>query len=169
MKSWNNIKIVSIIFTIILINIVSYYHFFRIDVTNDKKYSLSKETKELLKSIDDIIYFKIYLHGDIPIEYKKLANETKYMLNEFRAYSKLIEYEFIDPSSLQNEDYKVSLQEELYNKGISPIPHRNYQNNKMEEFFIFPGIIGLYKSNETTISLINETFFLIYRLIFAIH
>ena len=157
MKSWNNIKIVFIVFTIILINIVSYYHFFRIDVTNDKKYSLSKETKELLKSIDDIIYFKIYLHGDIPIEYKKLANETKYMLNEFRAYSKLIEYEFIDPSSLQNEDYKVSLQEELYNKGISPIPHRNYQNNKMEEFFIFPGIIGLYKSNETTVSLINET------------
>ena len=157
MKFLNNISTFLIVIVLILFNIVGSYYFFRIDLTKDKKYSISKETKEILRNIDDIIYFKIYLHGDIPIEYKKLEDETQYMLNEFRAYSKFIEYDFIDPSALQNEDYKVSLQEELYRKGIPPIPHRNYENSKIEEFYIFPGILASYKSKEHSISLVNQT------------
>ena len=157
MKFLNNISTSLIVIVLILINLVGSYYFFRIDLTKDKKYSISKETKEILRNIDDIIYFKIYLHGDIPIEYKKLEDETQYMLNEFRAYSKFIEYDFIDPSALQNEDYKVSLQEELYRKGIPPIPHRNYENSKIEEFYIFPGILASYKSKEYSISLVNQT------------
>jgi len=157
MKFLNNISTFLIVIVLILINLVGSYYFFRIDLTKDKKYSISKETKEILRNIDDIIYFKIYLHGDIPIEYKKLEDETQYMLNEFRAYSKFIEYDFIDPSALQNEDYKVSLQEELYRKGIPPIPHRNYENSKIEEFYIFPGILASYKSKEYSISLVNQT------------
>jgi len=140
-----------------LINIAGSYYFFRIDLTKEKKYSISYSTKKLLSNLDDIIYFKIYLHGEMPIEYKKLANETKYLLDELRVYSKYIQYEFIDPSSIKNEEYKSSLQEELYNKGITPIPERNYTKTKIEEFLIFPGIIASYKSKETNISLINET------------
>jgi len=157
MTTSTNISSILIITILILINLISSYHFFRIDLTDERKYSISEETKAVLRNLDDIIYFKVYLHGDIPVEYKKLEHETKYMLNEFRAYSKYIEYDFIDPSSLENENYKTSLQEELYRKGISPIPHRNYQNTKMEEFFLFPGILASYKSKEHTISLINET------------
>ena len=77
---------------LILINIVSSYYFTRVDLTNDNRYSISKETQNLIKEIDDIIYFKIYLHGNIPMEYKNLSKEVKYMLNELRAYSKYICY-----------------------------------------------------------------------------
>jgi len=157
MSFWNNISRILVVVVLILVNLVGSYYFFRIDLTNDRKYSIAKETKEILRNIDDIIYFKIYLHGEIPLEYKKLEDETKYMLHEFRAYSKYIEYEFIDPGSLQNEDYKISLQEELYRKGIPPIPHRNYENSKIEEYFIFPGILASYKSKEYSISLVNQT------------
>ena len=38
------------------------------------------------------------------------------MLNELKAYSKYIEYDFIDPSALENNEYKIALQEELYKK-----------------------------------------------------
>tara|TARA_B100000902_G_C27309299_1_gene917396 strand:+ start:326 stop:1909 length:1584 start_codon:yes stop_codon:yes gene_type:complete len=126
-------------------------------MTQEKKYSLSKETKELLNNLEDIIYLKIYLHGEIPIEYKKLENEIKYMVNEFRAYSKFIEYEFIDPNAIQNDEYRVNLQEQLYKKGIYPVPIRNYDKTKMEQFLIFPGIIASHISKETTISLINQS------------
>tara|TARA_B100000700_G_scaffold314207_1_gene400430 strand:+ start:334 stop:2001 length:1668 start_codon:yes stop_codon:yes gene_type:complete len=142
---------------LILINIAGSYYFFRIDLTEEKKYSISKETKNLLHELDDIIYFKIYLHGEMPIEYNRLASETKYILNEFRAHSKFIEYEFINPSAMENETYQLSLQEELYNKGIMPIPEKKYGSTKREEFLIFPGIIASYKSKEIPISLINHT------------
>ena len=157
MKVSDHISTILIITILLLINIVSSYYFFRIDLTSERKYSIAKETKEILRNIDDIIYFKIYLHGEIPVEYKKLEDATQYMLHEFQAYSQYIEYDFLDPSSLQNEDYKISLQEELYRKGISPIPHRNYEKGKVEEFFIFPGIIVSYKSKETAISLVSQT------------
>ena len=153
----NNITPTLTLIILILINIVSSYYFTRIDLTNDKRYSISKETQNLIKEIDDIIYFKIYLHGDIPMEYKNLSKEVKHMLNELRAYSKYIEYDFIDPSSLENDEYKIALQEELYKKGISPVPHRNYENNKLEETWIFPGITVSYKTKEVAISLINES------------
>ena len=142
---------------IILINIVSSYYFTRIDLTNDKRYSISKETQNLIKEIDDIIYFKIYLHGNIPMEYKNLSKEVKYMLNELRAYSKYIQYDFIDPSSLENDEYKRALEEELYTKGINPVPHRSYENNKLEETWIFPGFTVSYKTKEVSIPLINES------------
>ena len=142
---------------LILFNIVSNYYFTRIDLTDDKRYSISKETRKLIKEIDDIIYFKIYLHGNIPMEYKNLSQELKHMLNELRAYSKYIQYDFIDPSSLDNDEYKIALQEELYKKGITPVPHRSYENNKLEETWIFPGITVSYKTKEISIPLINES------------
>ena len=141
---------------LILINIICNYYFFRIDLTSEKKYSISKDTKELTKKIDDIIYFKVFLHGNLPPQYQKLANEFEYMLNELKAQSNYIEFEFIDPSSMQNKEYQLNLQKELYSKGIIPIPHRNYENNKMEETWIFPGFTANYKTKEISISLISE-------------
>ena len=143
---------------LILINIVCHYYFHRFDLTSEKKYSISKTTKDLIEKIDDIIYFKIYLHGDIPIQYKKLENELKFLLNEFRVHSNLIEFDFIDPSEMENEQYKLQLQKELFEKGIKPIPHRDYQNNKMEETWVFPGLTALYKTKEINTSVISSSF-----------
>ena len=153
----NKINFIFMFLILILINIAGLYYFFRWDLTIEKKYSISKETKKIIGELDDIMYFKIYLHGDIPIEYKKLENETKYILEEFRAHSEFIQYEFIDPSSIENDMYKLSLQEELFNKGITPIPERDFTKTKLEEYLIFPGIVVSYKSKETSVSLINET------------
>ena len=157
MRKFKYIDHILLVVILILINILGTYYFFRIDLTVDKRYSISNESKQLVSSIEDIIYFKIYLDGELPLEYKKLKNEIIYILDELRVHSKLIEYEFIDPTAIDNEQYRLSLQKELYEKGISPIPHRSYDTNKMEEFFIFPGVIATYQSKENTINIINET------------
>ena len=83
------------ILILVLINIICHDYFFRIDLTTEKKYSISVNTKKLTKEIDDIIYFKVFLHGDLPPQYKKLANELKYMLYELKAQSDYIEFDFI--------------------------------------------------------------------------
>ena len=150
-------KYILAVLILILLNICSNYYFKRLDLTSDKKYSISSETKQLIKEIDDIVFFKIYLHGDIPIEYKQLHQEITYLLNELRAYSKYIEYEFIDPSALENEQYKRALEEQLFQQGISPIPHRSYKNNKMEEVWIFPGLTVSYKTKELGLTLIDKS------------
>ena len=140
----------------ILINILSYYQFFRIDLTSENRYSLEVESKRLINELDDIIHFKIFLHGDIPIEYKKLEQEIYYILDEFRVHSKFITYDFIDPSESENIELKNNLYQELYKKGIQAIPHRTYNGNKSEETWIFPGITLTYKTKEISTSLIDK-------------
>jgi hypothetical protein len=98
---------------IILLNIIDAFLFTRFDLTAEKRYSLSPATKKLLKNADDIIFFKVYLEGDLPSGFRRLANETKEMLDEFRAYNKDIQFEFVNPSGNpntkdRNDEYKLS-------------------------------------------------------------
>jgi len=48
---------------------LSRYAFYRIDLTSEKRYTLSPATKELVRKLDDIVYIKIYLDGDLPAGY----------------------------------------------------------------------------------------------------
>ena len=105
---------------IIVVNIIGSYVFTRFDLTSEKRYTLSDTTKDILKNLDDYVYFKVYLEGDFPAGFKKLRRETKEMLDEFRAYSKYIDYEFINPSEGSdpaeiNDNYKL-----LYQSGLNP-------------------------------------------------
>ena len=93
-------KFLVVVISLFIINILANLYNYRFDLTSTKKYTLSKTTKSTLKSIEDIIYFKVYLHGDIPIEYKLLEKEVKSMIYELRSYCKFIEFEFIDPSDI---------------------------------------------------------------------
>ena len=87
-----------ILVLIVVINVIGSFVFTRFDLTAEKRYTLSETTKDALRQLDDYVYFKVYLEGDFPPGFKKLRRETKEMLDEFRAYSKYIDYEFINPS-----------------------------------------------------------------------
>ena len=101
-KNLKKNQLVSFVITLVLIvvvNVIGSYLFTRFDLTSEKRYTLSDTTKEALRNLDDYVYFKVYLEGDFPAGFKKLRRETKEMLDEFRAYSKFIDYEFINPSA----------------------------------------------------------------------
>ena len=83
---------------IIVVNIIASFIYTRFDLTSEKRYTLSDTSKEVLKNLDDYVYFRIYLEGEFPAGFKKLRKETKEMLDEFRAYSKFVDYDFINPS-----------------------------------------------------------------------
>src|SRR3990172_53041 len=83
---------------ILLINFISSFFFSRFDLTSDKRYTLSPATKEMLGKLEDIIYFKVYLDGNLPAGFDRLKTSTKEMLDEMRMYSNgNIEYQFINP------------------------------------------------------------------------
>ena len=138
---------------VILVNIIGAYVFTRFDLTSEKRYTLSPTTKEILNDLDDYVYFKVYLEGDFPAGFKKLRRETKEMLDEFRAYSKFIDYEFINPSestdaSERNETYK-----QLYQAGLNPtdmvVKNRDGSSKQM---VIWPGALVSYR-NTTEIAI----------------
>jgi ABC-2 type transport system permease protein len=76
---------------------------FRIDLSEDKRYTLSAPTTQILSSLGDDIYIQVFLDGDIPIPLKKLKRSVSELLEEFRlASGRKIDYEFINPSAAVN-------------------------------------------------------------------
>ena len=147
---------------LILLNVLGSYFFAKIDLTKEKRYSISKSTKELLiggkkgvKKIDDVVMIRCYLDGDVPSNYKELKNALKDLLNEFRSYNSDIEYEFIDPNAFKEKREKNEFYEKLFTKGFSPLLVKNEIRGKLEQQYIFPYIEISYGGRSTIKSLIS--------------
>ena len=95
---------------ILMINYIGSFAFERFDLTSEKRYTLSETSQGLAEKLDDIVYVKVYLEGEFPAGFKRLRDETKEMLDEFRAYSNgNIEYEFINPSESSDKNQLYSI------------------------------------------------------------
>ena len=83
---------------IVFLNLILVNYFFRVDLTSEKRYSLSASSKKLAGKVDDVLFVKVYLEGEFPAGFKRLRQSTKEMLDEFAAYANgKLQYEFIDP------------------------------------------------------------------------
>jgi len=149
------INLVLVFAIIVLVNFISSFVFHRFDLTEEKRYTLSPVTKQLLKDLDDVVYFKIYLEGDFPAGYVRLRKETKEMLDEFRAYSKHIEYEFISPTANPDKKQQEALFKQLYEKGIQPKNVESDEENGVKQQFIFPGALVTYRGKEMVVQLLK--------------
>ena len=156
LKRSNITQLIFSIIIIILINVIGYFAFFRADLTAEKRYSLSSTTKTLLKSLNDIVYFKIYLEGDFPAGFKRLHNETKEMLDEFRAYNKNIQYEFYDPNTITNKKERNELYKQLVQKGLQPTNLQVKDKGATKQQIIFPCAEVTYKTRTMPLELLNS-------------
>ncbi|NCD41591.1 MAG: gliding motility-associated ABC transporter substrate-binding protein GldG, partial [Bacteroidia bacterium] len=142
------------ILVIFLINLIGSQFYERIDLTAEKRYTLSSSTLEMLKSLDDIVFFKIYLEGDFPAGFKRLRNETRELLRQFNAYNKNIQFEFIDPTTIGANVNAVY--EELIRKGLNPTDlHVRNESGSMQKI-IFPGAIVTYQGKELPLHLLTS-------------
>jgi len=141
---------------IVLLNVIGSYIYTRIDLTAEKRYSLSDATKEMLRDLDDIVYFQVYLEGEFPAGFKRLRNATKEMLDEFRAYSDNIEYEFINPSESDNAQERNATYQILVDRGLNPTDLQVNAADGMKKQIIFPGAIAMYKETEAPLELLRS-------------
>ena len=140
---------------IVAINIIASFVYTRFDLTSEKRYTLSDTSKEILKNLDDYVYFRVYLEGDFPAGFKKLRKETKEMLDEFRAYSKFVDYEFINPSESndaaeRNETYKL-----LYQSGLNPTEIAMQTKSGAQQLIIWPCALVSYQEKEKPLDLLD--------------
>lgn len=150
------IKLFAGIAIIILINIISNYLFHRFDLTAEKRYTLAPSTKKMLKDLDDVVYVKVYLEGEFPAGFKRLRNETREMLNQFRAYTDNVRYEFINPSASSNQDEREALYKQLYEAGLNPTDVKSKNESGVSSQLIFPGAIVSFKGKDLPVQLLNE-------------
>ncbi len=159
LKNKNIIQLLSIIFTVILINYIVSFLVLRIDLTTEGRYTLSKHTKELLSNLDEPLYIKIYLDGDdIPVRFKQLRTALKDLLEEFKYYSNNdFDFRFINPTANPDKKAKFGLWKELGEKGIKPIEAEEVSDEgNTSRKLIFPGAIIVYKGKELGVNLFKS-------------
>lgn len=136
---------------VILANFVLSFYFARFDLTSEKRFTLAESTLKLLKELDDVVYLKIYLEGDLNPDFTRLRNETKEILDEFRAYSNnQIDYEFINPGENPDRSEVEKIERQLYEKGITPeqVFDKSKKAQKVTQSFLWPGALVTYKGRE---------------------
>lgn len=146
---------------VILINILANARFGdkamygRIDLTEEKRFTLTTGTKKLLREVDDVVFVRVLLDGEFPAGFKRLQSSTRDMLAKFRSENSLVEYEFEDPAAGTNEEVGAR-RRQLDEEGIRPINLRLKDRQGTSERLIYPHAVFYYKGRNIVVNLLEN-------------
>lgn len=115
MKNKTIVSILLITAIIVLANLISQQLFFRLDLTENKQYTLSRATKDILRNLEDPVTVTAYFSENMPPDIEKARRDFQEMLVEYASLSKgYVDYQFINPD--EEEEKQQAMQE-----GIRPV------------------------------------------------
>ncbi|HMJ46403.1 MAG TPA: gliding motility-associated ABC transporter substrate-binding protein GldG [Ferruginibacter sp.] len=134
---------------LILINWIASVIHSRLDLTNEKRFTLSASTKKLLKSVRSPVSVEVFLKGNYPSGFKKLASSAEEILQEFKEIAgKNFQYTFISPeATLDGTDVKYA--DTLSALGLYPINLTSQLKEGQQQQFVYP--VALVHYNDKTI------------------
>ncbi len=147
--------IVSVFAAVILFNIIGNSVFKRFDLTKDKRYTLSKTTKDIVDSVDTPLIIDVFLEGNLPSEFKLLQTETKQLIEEFQTINPLVKVNYIDP--LADETNRENIVRELTKTGLEPYVNSKKVNGKITQELLFPWGFASYKERTVKIPLFKKS------------
>ena len=155
MNRHQNIFIIFII--IISVNVISNFFSFDIDLTEDKKYTLSDNSKKILSQVDDILTIKVYLEGELPTGFQMLSSSINDFLINCKNENSQIQFEFINPND-NNESKKQEIFTQLQSQGLFPTDLTIKKTSETSRKIIFPGAIMYFKEKRESVNLLENNF-----------
>ncbi|MCW3113218.1 MAG: gldG [Segetibacter sp.] len=140
---------------IAVIYLASLTHF-RIDLTKEKRFSLSNSTKKVLKQLDEPVLIDVYLTGDLSAGFKKLSVASDELLNEFKEYAKgNLQYHFIKPGEGLPDSLRFQVYDSLVRMGIKPFNNQvtAKEGEEKTERLIFPAATVMYGGHQIPVDL----------------
>ena len=141
---------------VLSVNVISHFLYTRLDLTSEKRYTLSDSSKKLLKNIEEPLLYRVYLEGDMPSDFKRLQIETKEMLNQFRAYNRNVSYEFVNPNEMGTDEERRVFYQKMVEKGIQPAQVETKGENGVTQMVLLPAAEVYYQGRETTVQLLQN-------------
>ena len=143
---------------VILVNILLSLVDYRIDLTEDKKNSISEDTKQILNELDDVIFIKVYLDGDFPAEFKYLQSELLNLLTSFKSIASYnFDFEVINPNNTKDEEEKMGLFKQLVKNGLTPTDIEVRSTSSQSSQIIFPGALIYYKDRQQAVNFLKNS------------
>ena len=151
-----------IVAILLVLNLISVNLFARLDLTEGKVFSLSKASKDVVRSLDDRLIIRMYFTKDLPPPYNSHARYLKDQLEEYSAYAGgKLKLEMIDPGSEGKE-----LEAQRY--GIPPLQVNVVEDDKIEIKKVYMGLVLLFEDKKEVIPVVQTVSGLEYELTSAI-
>lgn len=154
-KTFDLFKLLIWLLVLVAVNYIGSFFFTRLDLTEEKRFTLSDQTINTLDSLEEEIIIKVYLEGDLNAGFVRLQKETKEMLDEFEAYAyQGLTYEFIDPYTINKDPNKVF--DQLAKKGLQPTNVQINTESGTKQQYLFPGAIIYYQGKTLPVQLLKS-------------
>ena len=151
------IKSGGVIIALAIVFIVSSNFLVRIDLTAEKRYSLSPISKKIAANLEYITEIELYLDGELEPGLRKIQSEVLEKIAVLNAYSKKpVRVRLFDPYRLNTNKKQNEFMQELVQKGVVPTSFRHKTNKGISEKLIFPGAIIRYNGKETAVNLLKN-------------
>jgi gliding-associated putative ABC transporter substrate-binding component GldG len=156
-------QVVLMIGILAVINFLSHRHFFRIDFTADKEYTLAPASRDILENLEDIVTVNVYFSRRIPPYLTTLKGRINDMLEEYRAYAgKNLQVEFISPEDDPATQQKMNM------LGIPQVQLNILEKDQFQVIQAYMGMTILFEDKKEVIPVIQDTEQLEYQLSSAI-
>jgi ABC-2 type transport system permease protein len=148
-------RFILLLFTLLALNSLSAFMYGRLDLTSDKRYTLTDGTRQLLGTLPARIHIDVYLTGSLPPGFKRLENAVWETLEGFKAEAgSNISYGFIDPLAGTSAEQTKQL-ENLAGLGLQPTNLVSPQGGKRTEQLIVPGAVVHYEGKKVGVLLLK--------------
>ncbi len=132
---------------LLLLNGLGGFVFTKLDLTEDRRYTLASTTKDLMRGLEDVVSIEVYLDGDLPAPFRRLRDATQELLEQFRALSPNIEFRFVDPLEGSKEEIQ-QMQLYLKDRGFAPYTLTVPDKGQVKEQLVFPFALVTYRTQK---------------------
>ena len=158
----NTLVLILVVFAILAaISFLSSRRFVRADLTDDKRYTISSSTKNVLKRLDDVVTINAYFSRE-PAQIAQIRRDVRDVLDEYRAFSNKLQIDVIDPSDDEGEKNKLQFM------GIPELQVNVFEKDKMQVANVYMGLAVIYEDKKEILPVVRNTFTLEYDLTSAI-
>ncbi len=127
---------------LVLANVLVQHRVVRWDMTDDKRYSLSEQTKTLLQQLTDHVDVTLYLHGDLNSGFTRLRQATEELVGEMDVYARV--------------SVRLSISEDVP-QGLTPtVIHERTRKGQTAQTTVYPYASVSYKGKSSVVSLLRN-------------
>lgn len=149
------IQLIVVMAIVFVANVISDYVYTDFDLTDDKRFTLSSSTKDIVESIDDNVTIRVLLDGKFPSGFKRLQTSTNDILSKFRSINGKIVYEFEDPNEGPASVVERK-RKQMIEDNIIPVNLSYSDGTQLVQKPVFPFAIVTYKARNFIINLLEE-------------
>jgi ABC-2 type transport system permease protein len=155
-RSQSFITLALVVVIALILNVIANVFNAQVDLTEEKRFSLTEPTKRQLRELNDVVFVRCLLGSKLPAGFKRLQTETRKTLEDFKSINPNIDFKFEDPSVGGSEVERKQQFESFAKDGLVPMRLRLVNDDAKTEQYIFPYCEFNYRSEKVVVKLLEN-------------